>query len=529
MSILRIKQAQIALSDGRLDEACDLLADTGTATHRQAQKLIADLVRRLTERGNEHLKASRTSQALADCDRAQKLGGNQNDVAQLRQAICDRLGSQQQVGTLKNAQVRQARQFLENGQLSIGEQLLASCDSDPQAQLLKQHVDGKRLALSDIREKTLQALQRDDLVAAIDLVLQSEPAQRLNGQLADLLCNIRQRAGTTIRRRLQEGRPDLAAQVQRRIGALVDGSLELQDTERMLAMCEQASKWLHQGRPRQALPILEQLRTMLPGAKWINETIKITREAAERLDHLLGSPLGLLQARSSTATRPAHDDADSLLSAPQLHEIHPMNSPTIDPPQVAAVLPGRFVLQIDGVGSYLVLRGRRVSIGPVSHAQQPDIGLIADATGAVALIERAEEDYFIESHQPIQVNDRQVTRKLLVEGDRIGLSPRCRLKFSRPNPASATARLDFSSAKSPNPDIRQAILMDKEILIGSTAAAHVAHAQCTNKIMLTLRNNRLVLRGATATAGGNALGPDSPLPFNQTISCGPLRLVLKEF
>ncbi|MGB2819467.1 MAG: hypothetical protein WBF17_00695, partial [Phycisphaerae bacterium] len=75
MRILQIKQAECALTDGRLDEACELLAASDLASHHRGQKLIGRLVHGLLARGEQHLAAGNVRGALADCEKAVALGG----------------------------------------------------------------------------------------------------------------------------------------------------------------------------------------------------------------------------------------------------------------------------------------------------------------------------------------------------------------------------------------------------------------------------------------------------------------------
>jgi len=84
--ILRIKQAEAALANGWLDEACGLLADADLRSRRQGQELLGGLIERLIARGNEHLAAGRMPQALADCRQASELGGNIEAAEDLRAA-----------------------------------------------------------------------------------------------------------------------------------------------------------------------------------------------------------------------------------------------------------------------------------------------------------------------------------------------------------------------------------------------------------------------------------------------------------
>jgi hypothetical protein len=147
------------------------------------------------------------------------------------------------------------------------------------------------------------------------------------------------------------------------------------------------------------------------------------------------------------------------------------------------------MLQVDGIGSFLVVRDRAVTIGPVSSSRRPDIGLLADASLPIAQLERVEEDYFV-------TGDGQAGtgRKLLADGDRIVLGPRCRLKFGLPNAASATGVLHLSGTRLPSSDARRVILMSDSIIIGPGSSAHVRADQLTEPIVVFVRDSRLSVR-----------------------------------
>ena len=73
--ILRLKRAESAIADGRLDEAFDIVQSDDIKQHRNGQRLIGQLARAFTKRGRENLDAERIQSALADCNKAEKLAG----------------------------------------------------------------------------------------------------------------------------------------------------------------------------------------------------------------------------------------------------------------------------------------------------------------------------------------------------------------------------------------------------------------------------------------------------------------------
>jgi hypothetical protein len=188
------------------------------------------------------------------------------------------------------------------------------------------------------------------------------------------------------------------------------------------------------------------------------------------------------------------------------------------------------VLQIDGVGSFFVLRDGRITVGPVSSSARPTVGLMADPNLPVATIDRAEDDYFIRSSRPVRVNDATTTDKLLVDGDRIALSPRCRMKFGIPNPASTTATLSLSSARLGRADVRRIILMDRDILIGPSAGNHIVSELLDETIALFAQNEQLLCKTKERIlVDDKPVSPRAGLPIGRQIRIGQISLVLTEF
>jgi hypothetical protein len=267
--MLRLRQSEVALADGRLDEVFQLLAANPIASHRRGQRLITRLVNALVRRGGEHLDEGHFSEALADCEKAGKLAGNQPKIVSLREAAVAGWTAQQ-------------------------------------------------------------------------------------------------------KERRQPGRVDAVALPQR--------------------------------------------------------------------------PAGSMQREE--------------------------------------LLPSQFVLHADGVGSFLVLRQAVVTIGPISGSVVADVALIAEPGLPALTVERVEDDYFLR-------NRNGGKGKLLASGDRLELSPRCRLKFSVPSQVSTTAMLDLSGAKLPRVEIRRVILMDQDLIIGPNSASHVQVSGMSESMVLHVRQGRL--------------------------------------
>jgi hypothetical protein len=182
-------------------------------------------------------------------------------------------------------------------------------------------------------------------------------------------------------------------------------------------------------------------------------------------------------------------------------------------------------MQVDGAGSYLVVRKPTVTIGAVSSSRRPDVGLLAQANLPVALIERLDEDHFLKSDGAVRVNDRRVTNKLLAHEDRISLGPRCDLKYLLPNAASTTAVIELSGARLPRADTRKIILLDDSLIIGPNRSAHIRADEMEKAMVLHLRDGRLHHRRG-GRADGHKAGGAVPIPMGEPTSVGGATVVL---
>lgn len=533
MLILRLKQAESVIADGRLDEAFDIVQSEDIKQHRRGQKLIGRLARAFTKRGQENLNAERIQLALVDCNKAEKLTGNTADVAKLRSAICSEMEQRRLGHRHRSFKVAQARQHIQDGWISAGEHILDDAgDKDCQASIVLQQATVARLQISEAITKAEQALRRNDLDGAIDIVFKTGATGNQNEKVVELVSKLRSLVAKRIKENLESGRINLAHSLWQRVSPIADGCSELSELGLALSQCRQAADYVAAGRPRAAVPLLRKVKAICPSAKWLSTVTDQTRQTAELLDELAASPLGLHITKDAAAYEESNAGGKQISKSLPCDNTKPQANPhkIRSDTRPDSSLPSKFVLQIDGIGSFFVLRDGRITVGPVSSSARPTVGLMVDPNLPVATIERAEDDYFVRSSRPVRVNDATTTNKLLVDGDRIALSPRCWMKFHIPNPASTTVTLSLSSARLGRADVRQVILMDRDILIGPTAGNHILAEFLDETVALFAQNGRLLCK-----AKEKILVEDKPvsltsgLPINKQIRIGQMSLILTEF
>jgi tetratricopeptide (TPR) repeat protein len=534
--ILRIRQAECALADGRLDEAFELADRHDVRSHRRGQRLVGKLVRSLAERGRKHLDAGRLAEAAADSEKARRFGGLMPEVAELRNKTADALLARHRAERSQARLVAAARDQIDRGHLSTGGKLLATvADQQSAAGVMLRDVEARRGELTTAVARAEAALQREDWEAATRQLARVRPADTAaDTAYTALSARVAALARRRVQAALDQGDVRLAGAMLDRLLPIDGEGLETQHLRQAVAQCRLAWDQVDRCQPRRAEEIVRRLATLLPGAKWVGNVARQLRQAAELMDELRAGPLGLCAVGSMEDTqpaRPAHPAPPPVPLSPgngNGHAVHfARATPTPPPiPQSGEALPPRFVLQVDGAGSYVVLTQSRVTIGPVSSSRAPDLGLMTDAGAASAVIERIEEDYFLRPAGPMAVNGRACAGKLLASGDELGLSPRCRLTFRLPSAASTSAVLDLTGARVPRADVRRVILLDRELVIGPGVGAHVRVDELTDKVVLVVHDGRLFVQTAQPVlVGEREVAPRSAVPIGAHVKAGPVSFV----
>jgi hypothetical protein len=370
-------------------------------------------------------------------------------------------------------------------------------------------------------------LQQGDIEAAVDLIQAARLQQNRNGQVGELLRRIRAEAAKQVRLRFEQGRIDRAASLLQRLSPLGQDGEEIADLRKAITHCHQAAELVAEARAGEALPLLRRVKAICPSAAWLDKAMTDVRKAAEALEDLDSGPLGLSIADASHCRLQI---ADRGLESPR------MTNPQSEIPNPKSeemgslALPSEFIMQMDGIGSFVVFREARVTLGSISSSNRPTLGLMAEPDLPTISIERVDGDYFLHADKSIEINGQVIKEKLLTDGDRIALSPRCRVRFGLPNPASTTAVLTLSGARLSRPDIRQIILMGRDILAGPYTNNHIQTEHLEQTITFFTQNDRLLCRTDTPVAVGNQpMQPGTGLSLDTPVRIGSLSMVLVKF
>ena len=134
----------------------------------------------------------------------------------------------------------------------------------------------------------------------------------------------------------------------------------------------------------------------------------------------------------------------------------------------------RRIMWIDGVGGFLLVERDEVMIGQAIASCAMDVCIVGDLSRQAAAIRRTEGDYLLQPLQPTKLNGISIDRPcLLNDKASIQLGERVKIQFSKPNPLSATARLDMLSLNRFKPNVDAILMLSDSCILGPNPGSHV--------------------------------------------------------
>jgi hypothetical protein len=510
---IRFKRIETALDDARLDEAWSLLAEPDVRAHRAGQKLLRRLTEAYLKRGREHLEAGHLDAALADCGRAEKLAGNLPETAQLRASLSHAIYEARQSQGLTANRLMQAQKQLNEGWFSGVNEVLDGC-SDRQAQGLKEAAQYAKAEYDALVGRIEEALANKDITAAARLHNKLATYGGHNGKFSDLRNRIETMAYRDIGELLKQGYLSQAAVVLGAFGDVAGQWGKLHPLGEAIFYCRKGAESLHLGQFSRAVVELKKAHMLYAGMSWLGKVIEQAQQAARASEAIEISPLGLLQTQAE-ASIPMREQVRYVKAAPAVAGLKKEVCCTMDKFENPNTATAKYLMQVDGIGAFIVVVGDCLTLGPISSRVRPDIGFVTSPDEPVKTIERMDGDYFLSPG-----------KKLICEGDKIDISSRCRMKFTQPNPASGTACLSLSSAKLPRSDIQSIILLDREMILGPSRNCHIQSGHVQENMTFFVRGGKLFYQGSQAVmSSGIAMNPQDGIAEGKPVEIGSLRIV----
>lgn len=522
--LVLIQKAWHALHDGRLDEAFEIANREGLRDHRKCQVLLEKLVPRLLERAREHFAAGRLEIALADVRRAEAAGGARTEAVALRDQVLASIEAERQAARAERRAVESARARLERGDLAGASARLRPLRQKGRddVETLDRRIGDARSALAETRQRLAEVLERGDCEAALACL---ERLSGLAGECFDVRREIDagvERIQQVVRDAWARGELGRAVRLIDRAAQLPGPARELEHWTAELALARELAAAIQAGAWSRAVITVGRLRRTSADAKWLRrlEDELRTIEGVER--EILAGPIGDLIGASAPAGDAVAPGAPTLAVANPREKAAKEAKPAADP------LRGnrsrrRFLLWVDGVGAYLVLTGEGIGIGRAGSSARPDVPLAADLEGVHAQIVRVDGEYFLVARGPVTVRGARVEKHLLRDRDDCTLGKRAHLRFRLPSNLSATAILDLSGGARLDGDVRHVVLLDRHLIFGADASAHVCVPKLTERAILSQGPDGFRLKTTESIeVDGKTVPAETVLPAGTPVKAGEL-------
>jgi len=523
--IVRLRAAENALRDGRLDEAYRLGTAPDIREHRRGAAVLAKLTEKLIERAREHYRADRFTEALMDLDKAEAGGVKQDEIAELRNNVQIVAAEARRRQQSRHDRLHAAKKRIEGGSLAAGRKMLDQVsEGDYDGARLRRQADERAQHAASMSEQIEQLISQSQYAAAAGRMQRLKNVDAHADGVAALEKRLCDQVIDNARTALTDGKIKRASDELACLGSLGKNLPARREVADMISIAKQAAASLRDHDFAEARRHAMSLERLLPKARWVHEAIKQLRQLDELAAGLTAGPLGTV---APDAPRLQNVEAKAPSGPPfarpvSLEETMALPSAQLTP----GALPQKLLLLVDGGGSYLIIRGGRASMGRAAATEPADIPVFSDVASRHANIERVEDDYFLFSAKDVEIAGHAVKNHLLRSGDRIVLGKKAKLTFRVPSRKSPTAVLDLSdTTKMPN-DVRRIVLFNRQAIVGDGPHAHVRCRHAGAPLVLFERDGGLWIR---QKSDGHNDTKAVPLPLGETVEIGGTSLVLEEW
>lgn len=522
---VRIRAAERALAEGRVDTAYAAATEADVIGHRQGKKLLDALVPPLLARARLHAQAGRYTDALADLDRLSAISRGGNEADDLRRRVEQLAGERRRRATDERAAYADANQALEQGRLESGRLAIQRVDDAIHREDLQERLDVRVQRSSALLAQACEALERGDVLTAVRLWQETCERHGRSRESDELAPEIASAFRTRLREWFTAGHVERLLAARESLVALRSFDPLLDEFERVAELCARGASQLAEGNYGELRKTLLRLNSVSDGGKWLNKALAELDKLSTARDALLASPLGLWATMPGAPTAPEQPHSPVAAQAVTLPAGNQYRMP-LDP-AAASLRNSALVVLVDGAGSSLIVPQDLVRIGRAGGSRGVEVPIPGDILSHHADILRDGEDYFLIAHGPVYVNRREAKRTLLRDKDRIMLGDGAKFVFRKHSARSGSAVLSFSHRCRLAEDVSQVILFRDTCLIGPQKSCHIQTPDGEAQVVLFDRSGQLY--GREAAARGGKLGDPKAMVPGQARDFGDVRLTVKRF
>jgi hypothetical protein len=454
---LKILDAKRALAAGRWDEAGLLLQRDSVREFLPAKRLSQEVAARLADRSRQRLSAGESSAGWQDLRLAAQLGGNDQQLAELRQAYARR-------------GLDRIRTYLVQGETALA--------SDQIAKLEQRRLGGE---------------ERRRWKLIVELIARAKEASRIGNATA--ASEILERA----RLLLSDPHDPLAEQITSRQAQLRQDAVQIDQLASQLHEAVSGQVWTT------VLPLAVALLELAPEHASARRARRLAWQAVGMDATRTYRPTPELLARGRNAAHLNGMNGKSTRKGASSEEADTMTAHELGKRQLA---------WIDGVGGFLICLSDEVTLGQPSDPTSVEIPLRADISRRHATLRRESEAYVLTPIHEVSVNSRPLSGPTVLQNnDLIELGDSVRLRFRKPHALSATAVLTVESHHKTEPAVDAIVLMSDSCILGPQRHSHICCRNWVDELVLFRRGEGLGFRtSATVEVDGQPAKENAILP-----------------
>ncbi|MCH8242992.1 MAG: hypothetical protein IH897_10335 [Planctomycetes bacterium] len=204
---VRLKAAENALKQGRLDEAYRLALASDVREHRRGAAVLAALTDRFLKRARNHFQDDRFTEALVDLDRAETGGAMKEKIVELREQVRTVEAEQNRKAQSRRERLQAARRRIEHGSLVAGRRMLDKVSQGDRAAQQVRHQADEKLADVDHAVKFIQNLiAQGQLSQAAERIRRAKSADAYSADVTRIEANLCTRVLQNVKSAIIEGR-----------------------------------------------------------------------------------------------------------------------------------------------------------------------------------------------------------------------------------------------------------------------------------------------------------------------------------
>jgi len=360
LQFVRLRTAEKALRDGRLDEALRLATASDLKGHRRAVAVCEALAKQYIERARGHYRADRFAEGLADLDKAEVAGATGDEVRELRRNVQIVAHEVRRQDSSRRRRIDAAKKRIEQGSLVAGQRLLADAGPcDPVVADLQRDIAHRSDDVDRLIKQAQQFLGDGQIAAAVSRLEAATVLDHHDERLAALRSELCRCAFRRVRESIVAGRLARASDELTGLGTLGSDAPERRELADALVAAREASAALVAARYADARRQVMSLQRIIPQATWTGRVMDQLKQIDGLATELTTGPLGERMVCGADAG-PLRDDKGRPGTADRADISGPrgtgLDETVMLPTQAAGGLPGRLLLLVEGGGSYLLLR-----------------------------------------------------------------------------------------------------------------------------------------------------------------------------